>query len=862
MAIKGTFQFPELAAKPSAPPVGSIILYVKTDNVLYIQDSTGTEFAFGSVNFISQLIGDVSAVGPGVATATVNSVGGSSAANIHAAELLANAATPLNTANQIIKRDGSGNYAANVGTLAALKLLGSVTGTLTLAAPATFSDWTMTLPTTAGTVGQALITNGTGQTSWASVLMTSLNDGKIWVGDGSNLAQQRTPSGDVSMSDLGVFTVNSVGGSSAANIHAAELLANAATSANTANAIVRRDGSGNISVSALSASSGSFIGISDIVQALVKGFAGQGSDIFQVQKSDGTVFFKVDPSGNAVILGTLTASNFSGSSSGANTGDVTITAFGTTPDAKGASISGQAITLQPADGTHPGLVSILAQSFAGIKTFLAQLLVSDTTQSTTSGTGSIVTQGGLGVAKNINAGGTIAASNFSGSSSGTNTGDVTKTDTDSIQLVLAAQNLSANLKLSSDPADAGNLKMTATIHSGAGAGLHIEAPFGVPVNIGTSNATGSDTALALRDHVHAITWAVIAGLVISTYTVGANAALAVTDTLVQALGKLQGQINAIVGSAITSLTGDVVASGPGAAASTIQPNVVTNAKLAQMPANTIKGNNTGSTANALDLTVAQVNTLLGDVTTVGTFDGQVAAANGAVISGNSIFFQSASGTRPGMVNTGTQTFAGNKTFSGVVQVTPPSDSKILGLQQFAASPASSSDYLTLYNSTGSVLALIDYLANFLSGDGNAPQPAHGFRNQAGVGMYRQGSNILALATAASERMRIDATGLVGIGQTSPNERLDVGNGNIRISNNGKLRLTDNQGSPNVIGVSAPATVSASYDIKLPTAQGAAGTVPFNDGSGNLSWANPVLNIDGGRPDSVYTASQFINGGTP
>lgn len=43
---------------------------------------------------------------------------------------------------------------------------------------------------------------------------------------------------------------------------------------------------------------------------------------------------------------------------------------------------------------------------------------------------------------------------------------------------------------------------------------------------------------------------------------------------------------------------------------TIGTNVVTNAELAQMPTLTIKGNNTGGTGNALDLTVAQVNAIL------------------------------------------------------------------------------------------------------------------------------------------------------------------------------------------------------------------------------------------------------------
>jgi hypothetical protein len=65
------------------------------------------------------------------------------------------------------------------------------------------------------------------------------------------------------------------------------------------------------------------------------------------------------------------------------------------------------------------------------------------------------------------------------------------------------------------------------------------------------------------------------------------------------------------GNAITALTGQVTASGPGSATATIATNTVTNSNLAQMAADTIKGNNTSGTANAADLTVAQVLTLLG-----------------------------------------------------------------------------------------------------------------------------------------------------------------------------------------------------------------------------------------------------------
>jgi len=59
-------------------------------------------------------------------------------------------------------------------------------------------------------------------------------------------------------------------------------------------------------------------------------------------------------------------------------------------------------------------------------------------------------------------------------------------------------------------------------------------------------------------------------------------------------------------SAITALTGDVTATGPGSSAATIANGVVSNSKLSTMAAHTFKGNNTGSTAAPLDLTATQL----------------------------------------------------------------------------------------------------------------------------------------------------------------------------------------------------------------------------------------------------------------
>lgn len=95
----------------------------------------------------------------------------------------------------------------------------------------------------------------------------------------------------------------------------------------------------------------------------------------------------IDDSGNLTannVAGTFSgtfAGSFSGThsgaSSGTNSGDVTIATFGTVPSNNVITVSGQVLTVQPADATHPGAITSGAQNIGGAKTFSSTITASN-----------------------------------------------------------------------------------------------------------------------------------------------------------------------------------------------------------------------------------------------------------------------------------------------------------------------------------------------------------------------------------------------------------------------------------------------------------------------------------------------------
>jgi hypothetical protein len=127
-----------------------------------------------------------------------------------------------------------------------------------------------------------------------------------------------------------------------------------------------------------------------------------------------------------------------------------------------------------------------------------------------------------------------------------------------------------------------------------------------------------------------------------------------------------------------------------------------------------------------------------------------------------------------------------------------------------------------------------------------------------------GFNVTPVGAITSvEAMRIAPTGNVLIDTTTDNgtESLQIGSG---IAANYVKYTGSTSGYVEILAPSSP----TSYNLALPTAQGAASSYLRNDGSGNLSWVTsgspPTVtsNIDGGSSATLYTTPQLVSGGTP
>jgi hypothetical protein len=150
----------------------------------------------------------------------------------------------------------------------------------------------------------------------------------------------------------------------------------------------------------------------------------------------------------------------------------------------------------------------------------------------------------------------------------------------------------------------------------------------------------------------------------------------------------------------------------------------------------------------------------GGVTTVGTFSAS-AQANGASISGVTITFGPADASTPGMVSTGTQTWAGAKTLTSALTITPGTNQIVLGTTRTATItapiPSTSSRTWTMPDVAG-------YTGNYTFAALEGAQTFSGAKTFSGaITLTRAGSGIdsgaqIVFSGATSNWIMFGATG--------------------------------------------------------------------------------------------------------
>ena len=288
-----------------------------------------------------------------------------------------------------------------------------------------------------------------------------------------------------------------------------------------------------------------------------------------------------------------------------------------------------------------------------------------------------------------------------------------------------------------------------------------------------------------------------------------------------AAGAQTGTVTSIGGTGTVSgltLTGTVTATGnlTLGGALDVPAGHITLARMANLAANSIIGNNTGSAAAPLALTAAQVRTLLN------VADGATANATDAALRDRSTH----TGTQAASTITGTLAVANGGT--GTTSSTG-SGSVVLSNSPTLVTPA-----LGVASATSVAVAA-----------GAVGTPSYTFASDTDTGIFSPAADTLAFVEGGTEAMRIDSAGNVGIGTTAPNANLQIVSANTTVA-----RLTTTGAATqsilalNTVGGSATYELDQTGNLVARTQQGsiffdnfgAGGAINFRTGGANIRMA--------------------------
>ena len=531
MAIGSILTLAPFSATPSPPPTGFFEMYIQ-GTTIYLQDSAGTTYAFGTTTAISQLTGDVTAIGPGSAVATVQLVGGETAANVASATATVLNATSVATPSTLVIRDSSGNFSANIitaslngnattatsaGTATSAinftgSLVGDVTGTQGATVVSHVGGYTaaqiasavlaVTNATSSNTASTLVLRDASGNFS-AGTITASLSGNATTATTTTNFTGSL--SGDVTGTQ-GATVVSYVDSYTAVQVGASVLATQNATSSNTASDIVKRDASGNFSAGIITAT-----------------LSGNASNVTATSNSTLTTLSALSLPGSQVT-GNISGNSagFTGSLSGDVTGTQSSTAIASTV-VTGKLLTGYVV------GSNTAILATdtIIQAFGKIQ---GQINNTDLT-AITQLTGDVTAIGpGSAVSTVAFVGGKTAASIAS-----------------TVNTVAAATNL--------------NTASTLVLRDGSGnfsAGTITSALIGnVTGNVSGSSSTFTGSLsgdVTGTQSATAISSPTVTGKLLTGYSIGSNTAIGATDSILTAFEKVQGQISATVSSAVTSVT--------------------------------------------------------------------------------------------------------------------------------------------------------------------------------------------------------------------------------------------------------------------------------------------------------------------